>query len=102
MNRRDFLQSTLASVALTIIPSERLFAESLQDHKLPSRIKISLNAYSFNRLLTSGEMTMDDMLEIIINAGYRGYLPIETLGGGDPGQKIAVMYEEVKKRFPTN
>jgi sugar phosphate isomerase/epimerase len=42
---------------------------------------------------------LDKMKEIIDQSGYRGYLPIETLGQGDPKQKITAMFNEVKKRF---
>lgn len=34
---------------------------------------------------------------IIQKAGYRGYLPIETLGAGDPYQKVPRLLQEVKK-----
>lgn len=36
---------------------------------------------------------------IIDRGGYRGYLPIETLGTGDPAQKVAVFIEQVRKVF---
>ena len=36
------------------------------------------------------------LLEIIKNAGYRGYLPIETLGAGDPYTKIVALLEKVR------
>jgi len=42
---------------------------------------------------------LDKIKEIIANSTYRGYLPIETLGEGDPKQKVALMFHEVKKRF---
>jgi len=42
---------------------------------------------------------LDKLKKIIEASAYRGYLPIETLGEGDPKQKIAYMYQEVKKRF---
>ena len=42
---------------------------------------------------------LDKLGKIINESGYRGYLPIETLGQGDPKQKISYMYQEVKKRF---
>ena len=42
---------------------------------------------------------LDKIKEIISQSNYRGYLPIETLGAGDPKQKIAAMFSEVKKRF---
>lgn len=37
------------------------------------------------------------MIDIIKKAGYRGYVPLETLGAGDPYQKIPRMLEKVKK-----
>ena len=42
---------------------------------------------------------LDKLKEIIDQSNYRGYLPIETLGDGDPKQKIAAMFTEVRKRF---
>ncbi|OAV72669.1 L-xylulose 5-phosphate 3-epimerase [Bacteroidales bacterium Barb6] len=42
---------------------------------------------------------LDKLKAIIDESGFRGYLPIETLGAGDPKQKIAYMFQEVKKRF---
>ncbi len=35
------------------------------------------------------------LLEIIKKSGYRGYLPIETLGVGDPFKKIPALFERV-------
>ena len=34
---------------------------------------------------------------ILKNAGYRGYIPIETLGAGDPTAKVTRFYGEVKE-----
>jgi hypothetical protein len=34
---------------------------------------------------------------ILKNAGYRGYIPIETLGAGDPTEKVIRFYNEVKE-----
>ena len=42
---------------------------------------------------------LDRLKKIIDASTYRGYLPIETIGAGDPKQKIMYMYQEVKKRF---
>ncbi len=46
-----------------------------------------------------GKETPTDLVKlfgIIKNAGYRGYLPLETLGAGDPYQKVPVFLESVK------
>lgn len=37
------------------------------------------------------------VLNIVKSSGYRGYLPIETLGNGDPKIKVPVFLDEVKK-----
>jgi len=37
------------------------------------------------------------LFKIIKNAGYRGYLPLETLGAGDPYEKVPVLLERVNK-----
>ena len=37
------------------------------------------------------------VIDIVKNCGYRGYLPLETLGQGDPYQKVEALYSKVKK-----
>lgn len=36
------------------------------------------------------------LFKIIKESGYRGYLPLETLGAGDPYQKVPVLLENVR------
>ncbi len=36
---------------------------------------------------------------IIDKVGYRGFVPVETLGAGDPRVKVAVFLDEVRKAF---
>lgn len=46
-----------------------------------------------------GKATPTDYLKLfrlIKNADYRGYLPLETLGPGDPHEKVPVMLEQVR------
>ncbi len=40
---------------------------------------------------------MKKMAEIFRNSGYSGYIPIETLGAGDPKEKVTRFYGEVKE-----
>ena len=35
------------------------------------------------------------LMQIVRRSGYRGYLPLETLGPGDPFQKVRALYREV-------
>jgi sugar phosphate isomerase/epimerase len=47
-----------------------------------------------------GKQTPTDfvkLFKIIKEGGYRGYLPLETLGAGDPYQKVPVLLENVRK-----
>ena len=37
------------------------------------------------------------LLRIIRESGYRGYLPIETLGAGDPYEKIPALLDKIRK-----
>ncbi len=39
---------------------------------------------------------LDRLMKIIRESGYRGYLPIETLGEGDPKVKVPLFLKEVK------
>jgi sugar phosphate isomerase/epimerase len=50
-------------------------------------------------IFTGNEQTKIDLaklMEIIRGSGYRGYLPIETLGAGDPMQKVPAFLKEVR------
>lgn len=51
-------------------------------------------------MFVNGEEVATDLskiIRIVRESGYRGYLPIETLGKGDPKLKVAAFYEKVKK-----
>jgi sugar phosphate isomerase/epimerase len=37
------------------------------------------------------------LVKIIKKSGYRGYLPLETLGAGDPYKKVPILLEKVRK-----
>ena len=37
--------------------------------------------------------------DIIVKCGYRGYLPLETLGEGDPYQKVSELFKRVSSLF---
>lgn len=40
---------------------------------------------------------MDKLISIIIASGYRGYIPLETLGEGDPRIKVPKMLDMINK-----
>ncbi len=39
---------------------------------------------------------LDKLMTIIKDSGYRGYLPLETLGEGDPKVKVPIFLKEIK------
>lgn len=45
------------------------------------------------------ETDLPRLFSIIKKSSYQGYLPLETLGPGDPKPKIATLYEKVKKEL---
>lgn len=52
-----------------------------------------------------GRETPTDLVKlfgIIKKSGYRGYLPLETLGAGDPYKKVPVLLENVKTALQTS
>jgi len=48
-----------------------------------------------NNVETKTDMKKID--DILKNSGYQGYIPIETLGAGDPTEKVIRFYNEVKE-----
>ena len=72
------------------------FAEIEQTIKHAVTWQVKEEMYIDNKVVKTD---IGKLKAIISRSGYRGYLPIETLGEGDPKQKVARMFEEVKKHF---
>jgi sugar phosphate isomerase/epimerase len=45
---------------------------------------------------TQVDTDYNKVIDIVRNCGYRGYLPLETLGEGDPNIKVADLFNRVK------
>ena len=45
------------------------------------------------------ETDLPRLFAIIKKSNYQGYLPIETLGAGDPKTKITALYKKVMKEM---
>lgn len=43
------------------------------------------------------DVDLEKLMDIIKNSGYHGYLPIETLGPGDPYEKVRLFLAKVRK-----
>ena len=62
--------------------------------------KYAVNWQLKENVFINGVETVADINRIIASikaSGYRGYVPIETLGAGDPKTKIAALLERVEK-----
>ena len=54
------------------------------------------------KLLSGGEESPTDfsrLIPLIIRSGYRGWLPLETLGEGDPFEKVRALYRTVSQEL---
>src|SRR5680860_377140 len=65
--RRNLLRSL--ALAPILLGSRSLFASLLIKTLAPSRLQYSINAFTFNSLLRSGEMTFFDMMEFASTLG---------------------------------
>ena len=68
--------------------------------EITKSIKYTVNWQIKEKVFINGaeiETDMDKLMSIIKSSGYKGYLPIETLGEGDPKKKITVLLEKLKK-----
>lgn len=63
MQRRNFLKHSLAVTAFAAASRNAAFATGEVERRSGTRLKLGLNAYSFNRPLMSGEMTMNDVID---------------------------------------
>jgi sugar phosphate isomerase/epimerase len=104
LNRRQFTKSAaiagIASFGLPII-SESATPESGNDRtSVSGRLKISLNAYSFDKPLRAGTMTIDNLLDFCAAKGFDG---IDLTGYYFPGYPTAppdeFLYNVRRKAF---
>lgn len=75
-NRRDFTKSiTMAGVASISFPLISDMSRSVEDTAFPDRnekLNISLNAYSFDKPLRQGTMSMNDLIDYCSRVGFDG------------------------------
>src|SRR5437867_3172025 len=84
MQRRGFLTRSMGIAALSALSTqpEKALAAGEVKRRRGSRIKIALNAYSFNRPLTAGKMTLDDVIDYCAMHNIDG---VDTTGYYFPG-----------------
>src|SRR6188474_265833 len=99
--RRNFVKSMFATplVITGAMQANSSFGQPVQSTK-PSSLKVSLNAYSFNAPLTSGAMSINDMLSFCAD---KGFLAVDITAYYFPGYPVVppddFLYEVKRKAF---
>jgi sugar phosphate isomerase/epimerase len=71
INRRQFARTAaIAGIASFALPSAATSVTDSTQDSTPGRLKLALNAYSFDKPLRAGTMTIDDMLEFCARTGF--------------------------------
>ena len=68
--------------------------------EIEQNIKYAVTWQIKENVWVDGKSTPTDIVKlfkIIKKSGYRGYLPIETLGAGDPYKKVPVLLDNIRK-----
>ena len=77
INRRQFLKGTLGAAAVSsagLILPDSAFAQGKVCRNEGTKIKLSLNAYSFNKPLRAGEMSLENVIDFCANLDFDGLL----------------------------
>lgn len=96
MKRREFL--TKSAAAGMLLPSLTKFSPALPAR--PPHLKLSLNAYSFNRALREGSMSLDDLLNFCAELPFDAVDPTAYYFSGYPQvPEDAFLYDFKRKAF---
>jgi len=104
LNRRDFAKRlSLAGAGMAVMPLTGSAGEETKKQvnlQKAGSLKISLNAYSFDKPLKAGTMTLDDLLDFCSKTGFDG---VDITGYYFPGYPVVppddVIYHVRKKAF---
>jgi sugar phosphate isomerase/epimerase len=67
--------------------------------EIEKSIKYTVNWQIKENIFINGQEVETDiprLMSIIKNSDYNGYLPLETLGEGDPAQKVDALFSKIK------
>jgi sugar phosphate isomerase/epimerase len=108
-NHNDFIQTaaqviriieTINSEWLGLILDTGSYRVHDPYEEIAKSVKYTVNLQIKENVFINGaekETDMDKLMAIIKSSGYKGYLPIETLGEGDPTIKIASLLAKLQK-----
>jgi sugar phosphate isomerase/epimerase len=103
-NRRQFTKAlTFAGLTSISLPFKVQIADSVKENNsstIPGKLKLSLNAYSFDKPLRGGKFTLSDLLEYCAKVGFEG---VDLTGYYFPGYPSVpddeYIYNVKKKAF---
>jgi sugar phosphate isomerase/epimerase len=98
MKRRSFLKnSALAAIGLSVAGNE-VMAQYDSERVGGAKLKLSLNAYSFNQYLREGKISLDELLEFCAQLGFEAIDPTGYYFPGYPmAPKDSFLYEFKRK-----
>jgi len=108
-NHNDFIQTaaqviriieTINSEWLGLILDTGSYRVHDPYEEIAKSVKYTVNLQIKENVFINGaekETDMDKLMAIIKSSGYKGYLPIETLGEGDPKIKITSLLAKLQK-----
>ena len=108
-NHNDFIQTAAEVIKIIEAINSEWFGLILDTgsyrvldpyEEIAKSVKHAVNWQIKEKLFINGtetETDMDKLMGIIKASGYKGYLPIETLGDGDPKTKIPSLLAKLKK-----
>ncbi len=108
-NHNDFIQTaeqvigmieTIHSEWLGLILDTGSFRVLDPYEEITRAVKHTVNWQIKENVFINGaeqETDLDKLLEIIKSSGYKGYIPIETLGEGDPKTKVITLLTKLQK-----
>jgi sugar phosphate isomerase/epimerase len=99
--RRRFLSRSLSAAALLAAGPARpvsLFAQGKVSRMAGTRVRLGLNAYSFNEPLRAGTMTLDDLVDYCAQQGFDGLDATGYYFPGYPNVPDAAFLQRLKRR----
>ena len=108
-NHNDFIQTasqvikiieTINSEWLGLILDTGSYRVLDPYEEIARSVKYTINWQIKEKIFINGaekETDMDKLMGIIKSSGYKGYLPIETLGEGDPKIKVTTLLAKLQK-----
>jgi sugar phosphate isomerase/epimerase len=108
-NHNDFIQTasqviqiieTINSEWLGLILDTGSYRVHDPYEEIARSVKYTINWQIKEKVFINGaekETDLEKLMEIIKSSGYKGYLPIETLGESDPKTKVTALLAKLQK-----